>query len=276
MRLKAGHRGEDVKVLQRNLNKLGELVLVDGDFGSSTREAVRNVRVTLGMPGPAEADDELQARLAAAPDLFPPLTSAGVTFIAREEVSSAAAYRRQYQTPCLPPAPSGITIGIGYDCRFVTTKRDLESDWSDVLSAADIDRLVAVIGVPGTPQLCEHVAEVVVPLGGAMRVFATRSLPKYFELTRQIYPELTDPALDAAKRTALVSLIYNRGNSLDGDRRTEMRTIQALLAARRFSEVAAQFESMTRLWQGVAAGLVKRRQSEATLWRSGFRALQLE
>lgn len=276
MLLKAGHRGEDVKFLQRNLNKLGELVLVDGDFGSATTEAVRNVRLTLGLPGPPEVDEELQARLAEAPDPFPPLTAAGVTFIAREEVSSAAAYRQQYQRPCLPPAPSGITIGIGYDCRFVPTRLQLQSDWGDVLPVADLNRLAAVIGVQGTPQLRDQVAQVVVPLGGAMRVFATRSLPKYFDLTRQIYPELTDPSLDAARRTALVSLVYNRGNSLDGERRAEMRTIQALLAERRFTEVAEQFESMIRLWQGVAAGLVRRRRSEATLWRLGFRALQLE
>jgi GH24 family phage-related lysozyme (muramidase) len=40
--------------------------------------------------------------------------------------------------------------------------------------------------------------------------------------------------------------------------------------------VPAQFESMTRLWQNVSAGLVKRRRAEARLWQSGFGALKLD
>ena len=116
-----------------------------------------------------------------------------------------------------------------------------------------------------------------VPLSAAMRVFATRSLPKYLAQTRSIYPQVDSSGLTAAQRTALVSLVYNRGTDLEGDRRLEMRTIRDLLAAGRFDEVAEQFESMTRLWNpATTAGLIRRRRSEATLWRDGFAALQLE
>ena len=276
MLLRQGNTGDDVKGLQRGLNKLGEIVLVDGGFGAATAQAVVGARTTLGLPASADADDVLLAQLQAAPDPFPPLSAPGVTFIAREEVSSAASYRQKFQNPCLPPPPSGVTIGIGYDCRFIGTRAEFEADWGTVLSAGTIDRLTAVLGQPGTEHLRNQVAEVLIPLGDAMRVFARRSLPKFFDLTRGIYPELTSNALDLAKRTALVSLVYNRGDSLDGDRRREMKAIQQLLAAGQFDQVPDQFESMTRLWLGVAAGLVTRRRSEATLWRSGFAALQLD
>jgi hypothetical protein len=41
--------------------------------------------------------------------------------------------------------------------------------------------------------------------------------------------------------------------------------------------VAAQIESMARLWDPVRErGLIERRRAEATLWRLGFAALQLD
>src|SRR5688572_13391657 len=275
MVLRQGSQGEDVKELQRGLNKLGELVLVDGDFGPGTARAVSAARVTLGMPGPPIADDAFQAAVEAFPDPFPPITAAGMTFIAREEVSDGTTYRRRFQRPCLPPPPSGITIGIGYDCRFVD-RAQLEADWQDVLSPQAIDLLEPALGIPGTPALCGECAAVTITLGDAMRVFASRSLPKYFEMTRRIYPAVADQSLNAAQRTALVSLVYNRGADLEGDRRREMRTIQTLLLDGQLADVPAQFESMTRLWQNVAPGLVKRRRAEATLWQSGFGAVQLD
>jgi len=275
MRLRQGSRGDDVKSLQRGLNKLGELVLVDGDFGSGTSQAVRAARITLGLPGPAVADDEFQAAVRAFPDPFPPITAAGMTFIAREEVSDGMTYRRKYLRPSLPPSPSGITIGIGYDLRFVD-RAHLEADWQGVLSPQDIALLEPALGIPGTRELCAQAAAVTIALGDAMRVFARRSLPKYFAETRRIYPAVADQTLNAAQRTALVSLVYNRGADLDGDRRREMRTIQRLLLNGQLADVPAQFESMTRLWQNVSKGLVKRRRAEARLWQSGFGALQLD
>lgn len=56
-----------------------------------------------------------------------------------------------------------------------------------------------------------------------------------------------------------------------------MRNIRALLAAGDVDAVAAQFESMTRLWNPATEnGLIQRRRDEAALWRSGFAALKLE
>src|SRR5918996_3115587 len=102
MRLRLGDHGEPVKFIQRGLNKIGGMLLVDGDFGPGTRDAIIEARQTLNKPGPPEADDELQAVIGAAPDPFPFLTAAGVTFIARAEVSNATAYRLEYRKPCRP------------------------------------------------------------------------------------------------------------------------------------------------------------------------------
>jgi peptidoglycan hydrolase-like protein with peptidoglycan-binding domain len=277
--LRKGDYGPPVKALQTGLNKLGALLLVDGDFGPGTRDAVADARTALNTPGPPEADERLQSALGELPDPFPSLTAAGLTFIAREEITNAFTYRARFQKPCWPSAQSGITIGIGYDCRFVTPSQ-LRADWAGMLDSDTIAALAAACGSVGSVGLLAQTARAQVPLSAAVAVFATRTLPRYLEQTSDIYPEVR--TLPAARRTALVSLVYNRGSSLrDASRqredRREMRQIQALLLAGTLEEVDEQFDSMTRLWMsGKMTGLVARRRREATLWRAGFAALQLE
>jgi GH24 family phage-related lysozyme (muramidase) len=279
MLLRLGDVGDRVKALQRGLNKLGALLRVDGHLGFGTRDAIAEARTALGLPGPPQADDGFQVAVSALPELFPPLTSAGVTFIARAEVSSASAYRQKYQAPCWPSAASGITIGIGYDCRFVT-REQFESDWAGVLPLETIERLALTLGRMGSTDRLALVRGVVVPLRAAMAVFASRSLAQYLDQTRRIYPQID--TLSAPRRTALVSLVYNRGFRLtDQDEarqdRLEMRAIRELLASGHADAVADQIDAMARLWDPqTLGGLVQRRHAEATLWRSGFSALQLD
>lgn len=279
MLLRQGDSGEGVRSLQRGLNRLGSILLIDGSFGPGTRDAVIDGRLALRQPGPPEADDALQHALATLPDPFPPLTSAGVTFIARAEVSSPLEYRLKYRNPVWPGSMSGITIGIGYDLRFVNRGR-LSADWGDQLPSDAITRLSDVLGEQGSGDLLDRVRDVEVPLLAAVSVFLRRTLPRTLEQTRSIYPQVDD--LAPARRTALVSLVYNRGNRLpDSDParrdRLEMRTIRELLASARFDGVADQLDSMSRLWNPARqSGLVQRRHDEANLWRSGFAALQLD
>jgi GH24 family phage-related lysozyme (muramidase) len=113
----------------------------------------------------------------------------------------------------------------------------------------------------------------------AWRSVLTPALPEFDEQTRQVFPRV--PELRAARRTALVSLVYNRGPSLrdrnrDTQDRREMRVIKDLLGVGNFEALSEQFDSMARLWEGRLPGLVKRRHDEARLWRSGFAALQLD
>ena len=279
MLLKRGDSGESVKALQRNLNKVGSILLVDGDFGPGTRDAVVDARVTLNQPGPAEADDAFQAALAALSDPFPSLSSAGVTFIARAEVSSPGEYRHQYSHPIWPGGESGVTIGIGYDLRFVDEPA-LRADWGVHLAPGSLVRLAKVARLEGTAALATDMRDIDIPLAAAVGVFVARSLPQTLALTRAIYPQID--ALPASRRAALESLVYNRGTRLsDRDaarqERREMREIQTLLTANDPDAVAEQLDAMSRLWDPqTQRGLVLRRHSEAKLWRAGFAALQLD
>jgi peptidoglycan hydrolase-like protein with peptidoglycan-binding domain len=278
--LRLGDKSPEVKTLQRDLNKLGAMLLVDGAFGGATKNAVTSARQSLGVPGPAdEADDALQAVLAVIADPFPPLTATGVTFIGRAEVTSADQYERKYKAPTWPSAGSGITIGIGYDLQFVTRAQFAE-EWGDRLPSAVVDRLARLTGFAGSATLLTTVTDIVVPLFTAAAVFATRTLPRYYSQTRTIYPSLDD--LPPARRTALVSLVYNRGARLEDrdpvrQERREMRAIQECLARGDVEAVAEQFDAMTRLWDpATLGGLVQRRRDEAAIWRSGFSAVKLE
>jgi peptidoglycan hydrolase-like protein with peptidoglycan-binding domain len=274
MLLERGDRGEGVKGLQRGLNKLGLLLLVDGDFGPGTEAAVADARAALNRPGPPRADDGLLEALSKLPEPSLELTAPGVSFIAREEVSSPAEYRRRYQLPTWPTEGSGITIGIGYDLRFATEAK-LRADWAAVLPAPTIARLVPVLGTPGSSALLAQVKDVDVPLPAAVTVFLARMLPEHVGNTRAAYPTLD--ALPPARRTALISLVFNRGGDLEGgDRRREMKRIRELLTADDVDAVAEQLEGMVRLWDPAKErGVIERRRREATLWREGFAALQL-
>jgi len=280
MVLRRGNNGDPVKVLQRGLNKLGAMLLVDGDYGKGTASAVADARQTLQMPGPPdEVDDAVQAAVAAVPDPFPPLTAAGMTFIARQEVSDATRYRLKYQNPCWPGDKSGITIGIGYDCAFVSADQ-LRADWGRELKDDVLGQLCGVVRKVGSDTLLSQVNAVVVPLEAAMRVFTLTTLPRFLADVRRIFPQVDD--LPPARKTALVSLVFNRGPSLKDIRpekhdREEMRNIRDLLAAGKPDGVAEQLESMTRLWDPQKeGGLIQRRKEEAALWRTGFSALNLE
>lgn len=273
MALKRGDNGESVKELQRCINRLGALLVVDGDFGRSTEAAVLDACAALGLPSSPAADDAFIDAVRAVPDPSPELTAPGVAFIGREEVSSPEEYRRRYVHPVWPTANSGITIGIGYDLKFVDRAK-LGADWGEVLVPGVLDRLAAVSGTAGSKERLEQVKDVTVPLLGAVRVFLQRMMPEHIGNTRRIYPSLD--TLPPARRTALVSLVFNRGASLTGDRRREMKTIADLLAAGDLDPVAAALEAMARLWNpATEGGVIGRRRREATLWRSGFEALRL-
>jgi GH24 family phage-related lysozyme (muramidase) len=68
---------------------------------------------------------------------------------------------------------------------------------------------------------------------------------------------------------ALVSLVFNRGPDLTGDRRKEMAEIQGLLRVGELKQIPDAIRSMQRLWPDTA-GLRRRRREEADLFEAGL------
>lgn len=178
-----------------------------------------------------------------------------------------------------PGGASGITIGHGYDLGY-TTAAEFARDWSEFLAPKDVARLRTAIGRkgPSARAAASSFKGIRITPSAAAAVFARATLPKWEKTTRKIFPGIE--LLPEAVLGALTSLVFNRGPSLVGDRRREMRQIRDTIRdwstrpdfARRASQsallhsIAAQIRAMKRLWIGQGLdGLLTRREREAAM-----------
>jgi GH24 family phage-related lysozyme (muramidase) len=105
--------------------------------------------------------------------------------------------------------------------------------------------------------------------GAVDEVFKNRTLPLYSQRTEDAFHGVDQ--LPANAQGALVSLVFNRGAGMDGDRRKEMRAVRDAVAAGDLQEIADQIRAMKRLWVGKGVdGLLKRRDAEADLVESSI------
>ena len=167
-----------------------------------------------------------------------------------------------------PGGDSGITIGLGYDLGYESAG-DFETDWQVLLGAGDFTTLSQVVGLKGTDAQAKApgLKTIKVKSADAEQVFLERSVPKYQALTQQAFPGVD--ALPADAQGALFSLVYNRGTSMNGDSRKEMRAVRDAVPKGDLQEIANQIRAMKRLWENSSvSGLVKRREAEAQLVES--------
>lgn len=246
--------------IQRIQRHLG--VTADGLIGPVTLTAIEE----------ALFDDA--AKAGSGEDYALTLSRKGLTQLVNQEIGSAAYYRRALSNPTWPGGRSGVTIGIGYDLGYNSESR-IRQDWSSVLGELDLERLIVVSGLKGevAQQAVKQVQSVTVPLESAESVFFEATLTRYALLTRKAYPGVENLHPDA--QAALLSLIYNRGASLKGERRTEMAAIKDLVALQDYDGIAQQLQAMKRLWKGRGLdGLLKRRDHEARLVRLSNRSYE--
>ncbi len=167
-----------------------------------------------------------------------------------------------------PGGSSGITIGIGYDLGYVTIDQ-FESDWEPFLATGELARLKAVVGMTGiaAKNRATLFADIRIAVAAAESVFFNRTIPLHALRTEQALPGVTDLPDDA--QGALLSLVFNRGTSMVGDRRREMLAIRNAVPRKDLREMAVQLRSMKRLWVGKNLdGLIRRREAEARLVES--------
>jgi GH24 family phage-related lysozyme (muramidase) len=198
------------------------------------------------------------------------ISKRSIDLIIQHEIGGRAVYEKRYQKPIWAGGDSGCTLGIGYDLGYVTEKQFF-SDWQG-LNLNFLNALKRFCGVKGEivkTMLRGEVLNVVIPYNMAYDVFVKKSIPKYYALTKKIYPQLD--TLNEDTRGALVSMVYNRGAKLDGDSRKEMKAIVELVAKQDYEGIAEQIEKSKRLWEGRGLdGLVVRREAEADLIRESM------
>lgn len=178
-----------------------------------------------------------------------------------------AVYNNKYRKPIVPdPANtnSGVTIGIGYDCGQYSAAK-IKQDWQSVLPLHSVNALAAVAGlkkqqaVNKLPSL-KNIVDV--PIEAALQVFYNTTIFDFAKKAAAIYPGLFK--LNPVEQSVIVGLVYNRGDSLDGDRRREMKALVSAIDKDDDNMMANLVRSMARLWPDTP-GLKKRRLAEAAL-----------
>jgi GH24 family phage-related lysozyme (muramidase) len=199
------------------------------------------------------------------------ISKKSLEMIIHHEIGGRAYYEKKLQAPIWAGGESGVTIGMGYDLGFNSDKQFM-ADWSGVINLNFINALRPTIGIKGIQakaMLKGEILNVRIPYNTAYEVFVKSSLPRYYAMTKKIYPNMD--LLNEDTKGALVSVVYNRGNRLEGDSRAEMRAIVDLIAKQDYEGIAEQIEKSKRLWEGKGLdGLVTRRESEADLVRDSM------
>ena len=161
-------------------------------------------------------------------------------------------------------------MGVGYDCGH-HTREEILADWTPHLGRGPAEELTRASGKHGAraKALLPSLRHLWIGPDAARAVLESRSLPKYARQTPQAFPGVEDLPPDA--QGGLLSLVYNRGASMRGDSRREMREIARILASDRvlpdkLRAIAGQVRAMKRLWERKGLpGLLRRRDEEADL-----------
>jgi GH24 family phage-related lysozyme (muramidase) len=183
------------------------------------------------------------------------------------EVGGGKSYYDKYLSKFTwPGGASGPTIGIGVDCGYYT-----KDELAKIFNFLDNKQIKLIQGASGktgqtgkeyTKTLRE--AGIVVSWDQAQEIFKTLTWPKFAKLAEKAFPGL-DELCDNAYG-ALVSLVFNRGSSMTGDSRLEMRNIRDLVPKKNYKGIAKELRKMKRIWQGKGLdGLIERREAEAQL-----------
>ena len=180
-------------------------------------------------------------------------------------------YNKFLKNPAWPGEQSGVTIGVGYDLGYVN-KAEFSEDWKD-LPKEIFDRLYKVVGIKGynTKNLIRGLKDITIPWELSLKVFNNKTVTKFWNLTKQTFPNFDNLPEDA--KGGLVSLVFNRGNALEGDRRREMKLIRDGMKLvsnydqKALSFIANQIRHMKRIWIGgsIEKGMSRRRDAEAKL-----------
>lgn len=193
----------------------------------------------------------------------PQLSPEGFNLIVYYEVGGEDYYHRFLQRPEWPGLSSGVTIGVGYDLSTVSQPVIL-SDWVQV-PQPNLGRLTATQPYHGPPAKAQAQAlqDILIAWELALDVFTRVDVTRFYTLTQRTFPGFDNLRPNA--QAALVSLVFNRGASMAGPSRAEMRDLRDdAVPGSDYGRMAADFRKMKRLWPDTK-GLQLRRDAEATL-----------
>lgn len=188
------------------------------------------------------------------------------------EVGGGKSYYEKYLSRFTwPGGASGPTIAIGVDCAYYSA-----NELAEIFSFLPKDQLKKVQGASGksgergkeyTVNL--RSSNITVGWDKALQIFEKLTWPKFTKLAEKTFPGLVNLHPDAYG--AIISLVFNRGTSLVGEKRKEMVNIKNLILKKDYKKMAKEFRNMKRIWIGKGLdGLIERREAEAKLIENCF------
>ena len=188
------------------------------------------------------------------------------------EVGGGKSYYEKYLSKFTwPGGASGPTIAIGVDCAYYS-----EKELADIFSFLTKDQIAKIQAASGKTgeRGKEYTKElralgIVVSWEKALEIFEKLTWPKFTKLAEKTFPGLSHLHPDAYG--AIVSLVFNRGTSLTGEKRKEMANIKNLVPKKEYKKIAKELRNMKRIWEDKGLdGLLERREAEAKLVESSI------
>ncbi len=193
------------------------------------------------------------------------ISKKAIEMIVQFEVGGKSYYDKAMHRPTFP-GYGGIKIGIGYNLAY-TYQKQLINDWSGNINPNYFPALFRVVGLRGIPakqMLIGDLMKVTIPYLNAYDVLVKRTIPRYYLMALEIYPELS--LLNEDTKGAIVSMVMCRGMKLEGENRAEMRELVELIANQDYDGIADAVERSKRLSETREFDdLVRRREAEADL-----------
>ena len=188
----------------------------------------------------------------------------GIDFIMKEESGGKAYYEKVIKkTFEWPGGASGCTAMGGVDIGYYS-ETEINAIFKNLTTEDELKLVQSGRGMTGmrAARYLPKLKAITFEWDEAIETFESYILPKFERLTEQVFPGAGDLCNDA--QTALVSLVFNRGASLAGDRRREMAAIRELVPNKDYNGIAKQLRAMKRLWSP-DNGVYSRREHEAKL-----------
>jgi hypothetical protein len=198
----------------------------------------------------------------------PALTEEGFVLIIEAETGGQRQYERSPHPEYIGDRFSGVTWGIGYDAHQ-NSAAVIRLDWSG-LGEGTAGRLAATQPYYGRAahDAWLKVRDIPIGWGIAVEVFQRVDLARVDLQCRRAFPGFEN--LSSLAKDAIRSLVFNRGASMTGPARVEMRAIRDLVPNKDYRGMAVQERKMKRLWRGtkIERGMNARREAEARLFES--------
>lgn len=192
------------------------------------------------------------------------------------EVGGKSSYINSYTKPIVPAwqtTQSGVTVAFGVDLGYLS-KDQIAEAFSGIASVDEIRLMQSVSGMKGRNAYYNGLPKVkngvYFSYDEAEKVFVDYTLPSFTKQTANAFG-LTQKRLHPHSNGALTSLVFNRGASMSGDSRKEMRWIKYNISVGQEAKVPSDIKSMKRLWSYKSLkGLHLRRDAEAKLFQEGI------